>query len=593
MAKTKRKWIVLDYTDPDALRAEDIPFNSTTSIKEAIDLGFGKGQTGIQGVTGAQGNPGTTGIGATGATGIQGVTGITGSSYGSDLPMLHPDQTHSPTGPLDWDSSTPVTTGLDQLNNLLGLVLPATPGDLTGSLTLSATTTYSAILPTGLSSTWYQGGYIAGNTITGYLTDSTYVLTSPSTSTAFKCGSTFAGDVGTVSNLIDGTSDSSRNIIDGAGTSGNLTIDSVSTYNTIWRRANAHINYTQSSEGYRSHQMRYQATAIDQTTSRTELWYDNINETPAFPSGISVTQHTLSSSRYLSGIQYYYIGDSFDATSSVTGIADKCIRPTNPISYVMSGISTQNVAINGASFAYNQQYDFTATNALTSSNVYSINARMIITATKPSGTTASSTSASENRLINTYSTSYSTNCNIAMIDERYRWQLTTNFNLIPTNYSNPTGDWTSSNALLNGNGQLYNNTWWYPNINYTSGYLPAQTANYSAFSGDQTIVWACNIGTHSSMNIIFTGINYTDISPVGSGSLNMEIILPTGTGWLDCGKSFGDGSGCRNDGGSSGTTLALTFGTHSSSESSGVVFIRATLKDSSCAKASLMTISGT
>ena len=181
-----------------------------------------------------------------------------------------------------------------------------------------------------------------------------------------------------------------------------------------------------------------------------------------------------------------------------------------------------------------------------------------------------------------------------MFDEKYRWKLSNDFSLIPGNYANPTGDWTSSTVLSNGNGQLYNSTWYYPSVNYSLGYLPAQAANYSGFAGDQVIVWATNIGVaHSSMRIVFSGINFTDISPDGFGNLNMSIRLPNETVWLDCGRSFGDGNGCRNDGGSSGTVLALTFGTYTSTNSSGVVFIKVTLKNSSAAKASSMVITGT
>jgi hypothetical protein len=82
------------------------------------------------------------------------------------------------------------------------------------------------------------------------------------------------------------------------------------------------------------------------------------------------------------------------------------------------------------------------------------------------------------------------------------------------------------------------------------------------------------------------------MSAVGTGNLNIEVRLPNVTPWLDCGKSFGDGSGCRNDTDSSNSNLALTFGTSSSTDSSGVVFIRAILKNSSAAKASRMSITG-
>lgn len=37
MAKTKRRWVELNFTNPDALRAQDIPYSASLSVKEAID----------------------------------------------------------------------------------------------------------------------------------------------------------------------------------------------------------------------------------------------------------------------------------------------------------------------------------------------------------------------------------------------------------------------------------------------------------------------------------------------------------------------------------------------------------------------------
>lgn len=37
MAKTKRKWLVLDWASDGCIRAQDIPFNETQSIKDKID----------------------------------------------------------------------------------------------------------------------------------------------------------------------------------------------------------------------------------------------------------------------------------------------------------------------------------------------------------------------------------------------------------------------------------------------------------------------------------------------------------------------------------------------------------------------------
>jgi collagen type VII alpha len=70
--KTKRKWIDLDYSSPTSLRAEDIPYDSTMSVKDAI---VGLSITGIQGPIGGTGIQGP-GVGAPGETGIQGITGL-------------------------------------------------------------------------------------------------------------------------------------------------------------------------------------------------------------------------------------------------------------------------------------------------------------------------------------------------------------------------------------------------------------------------------------------------------------------------------------------------------------------------------------
>lgn len=37
MAKSKRRWIELNFSNPDALRAQDIPYSATLNVKEAID----------------------------------------------------------------------------------------------------------------------------------------------------------------------------------------------------------------------------------------------------------------------------------------------------------------------------------------------------------------------------------------------------------------------------------------------------------------------------------------------------------------------------------------------------------------------------
>ena len=558
--------------------------------------GIGSGSTGLQGPTGLSGGGG----GSPGATGIQGGQGATGIGSGSggvqfatQLPLGNPPGGFS-TGIFPWDASTMTNPALDEVNALLLAIAPVPPGPLAGAMTLSNTAKFNAILPTGLSAAWYQDGQVAGNTITDYVVDNTYNLTNANPATTFKVGSTFGGDDGTVFHVLDNTNASFRAISSGVGITGNIEITSLANYNTIWRKGNARINYTQVTEGFKRHAMLYQTAISNQLTSDSKFWYDNVNAVPGFPIDATIVQQFAITNRHLSGIQHYSTTDSFDMTCLITNIANKGIKPVNPVSYSMPGMAPVNISIPGGSFAVDGTYNLAVTDSLDTANVYSIDARFTVTAIKPSGLTASTTTPYEGRLVDTYPVNYSTSGNITMFDEGYRWQLSNDFSVIPSNYADPTGDWTSENDLLFGDGQLYNSTWFYPQINYSVGYLPIQPEDYSIFSGDQAIVWACNIGNaHSSMTIVFTGINFSDISPVGLGNLNFEVRLPNETVWLDCGRSFGDGNGCRNDGGSSGSTLAITYGTFTSTNSNGVVFLRVTLKNTSAALASRMVITGT
>jgi hypothetical protein len=84
MAKTKAKWVQLDYNSSDSVNANNIYYDSTTTVKQAIlNLAGGvvssPGPQGPTGVKGPQGNTGLMGLGSTGLQGNQGVTGVIGA----------------------------------------------------------------------------------------------------------------------------------------------------------------------------------------------------------------------------------------------------------------------------------------------------------------------------------------------------------------------------------------------------------------------------------------------------------------------------------------------------------------------------------
>jgi len=501
------------------------------------------------------------------------------------IPLGRPADGHHD-GLLDFNNNTMTTDAIDDINEILGFLAPPAPGNLSGNLILENTTKYNAILSSGLPASWYQDSKVAGDLIPDYVVDGVYNLLSPSPASMFKCGNVLRGDLGILHHILNEAIDSSRSLSSGGGVTGTIEILSIEVYNSIWKKATARINYTHPSEGYVSHSMRYNDTIFDRNTNPTKIWFDPSNPLPSFPSALTVTQVSFMSERYLSGLRYYSTGDTFRFQATIANIANRCIRPVNPVNVIMPGISSTDIAI--AVMDYTASYSLDETLAINVVNIGSIDARGTCTARKPDNSNSNNQSPSENRLVNTYNAT--TNGNIHFWDELYRCPLSMDFSSIPESIS---GNFNSQLPLSNGNLQLYNGVWRYPNINYTSGYLPAQTADYSTFSGNQVGVWAANIGlAHSSMRITFTGMVYTAIAPYGTGNLNIEIRLPSETDWLDCGKNFGDGNGCRV-GSSSGGILNLTFGTNSSSGSNGVVFIRVTLRNTSALSPTNMAIIGT
>jgi hypothetical protein len=129
----------------------------------------------------------------------------------------------------------------------------------------------------------------------------------------------------------------------------------------------------------------------------------------------------------------------------------------------------------------------------------------------------------------------------------------------------------------------------YPTINFSSGYLPNGTQpDYSSFSGNQQYCRAfVQVGNpHSSGKLQVNSLFQGDVSPVGTGSLNIEIKLPSQTGWLDLGKPFDAGTftgvtgdGCRVI--AANSDFSWTCGTFTTANSGWLYVVRVTFRDGS------------
>jgi hypothetical protein len=222
-----------------------------------------------------------------------------------------------------WTNNTTISNAFDDVNELLALIAPAKPNDMTG-LSLTATTVptyYNARIAGGLGAEWYQAGYGTGSYISNkYFVTGSHTLTTPNTSTTFYAGTLVTSTYGILSfsavNYLTG-SGSTVNQIDmtvnytAGSTSGNLVLVALDVYNNIWTKANARIStYTPSNAGYE--RLFISHTTNSQASTGYSMWYDpwSNGKSPSFSQ--SATASTYSQSlKWLSGIGYYTTGTGF------------------------------------------------------------------------------------------------------------------------------------------------------------------------------------------------------------------------------------------------------------------------------------------
>jgi hypothetical protein len=490
--------------------------------------------------------------------------------YGSNLVGTPTDASYD--GLLEITPSDTIPDTVDQMNDILALLAPESPGDLTSqSLTLSISS-YSAKLPSGLSANW--GSYTPGDSVSGLITTSTYSLYSPTTTTRFNGGLTLY-DTGSVVHVLDSVDGSSRDVSDGIGTTGTIQITAVDTYNNVWKKINAQINRTQT-EGKEQHAMKH--TTVAGTSNTTTLYYDDTNDTPSF--SVSPT-HSVNSEtlKYLSGIAYYNIGTEFLVSyTAATGIFRKAYHTTQVSVISCAGLVPVNVNPVSAPAVADT---FAVTNQSVTLDVadqIDLTPNITVTLKKPDGTSAASDTATLARYICTAGT-HSTTTYDNFVDEAQRLVLGSDT------------PWTSSSTLANGNAQVRAGTLQYAN-----------STDYPGFTGDQSYERKIVKATAQSGTLSLIGItSYTDVSPYNTGDLNIFLHLETDDIWFDLGRQFGDDNGTGsgdslanskgggNAAGSSGTTLAFTFGIYSTANNNSRYRIRIVFRNSN---KSLTSITG-
>lgn len=462
-----------------------------------------------------------------------------------------------------WTSSTTVSNAFDDLNELVKDLAPSQAELLTGTTLSNSTppTFHTVKVSAGIPSDWYYGGASAGGTITTYYLSGALTIDTPSPSTTFRCGlksstSTFGTVYHKRYNPAGNSDLFSYDLTTGVpGSSGDLTITSLATYNSIWKKANASVNYTQSADGYEAHTIRHVSTPSTYSAGETNLyavWLDTdsaATPNPSFSAGPTATEDTPVN-KYLSGINYYGFNSTFTMSFiAASGIFNKCYNATQVARISGTGMNNLNINPVGTP-TYNATFDKSGGNVvavtLDAANQKTMNKYLTVTLYKASGANLA-TNANVSRAICTYGTASTTTSDI-FVDEAQRVVLDTST------------AWTSSSALTNGNAQVRNGTLQYPD-----------SGDYPGFTGDQEYQRFFHKTSASTGTLTFNaGFDIANVSPYGSGDLNILIYLDDDALYFDLGISAGlggDGSteataiGGKNTG-SSGVTLNWSIGTY-------------------------------
>jgi len=439
---------------------------------------------------------------------------------------------------------SPTDTGadaIDAINEFLAAISPTQPGDLAGlALVLAGTVLFSARLPSGLAAAW--GTYTPGDLVSNLIVDNTYTLSTPNPTTRFSDDQT-ANPEGQVTNVLDGVDGNTRLISAGVGIDGAMEITAVDVFNTIWRKVNARIAFTQLTEGEALHAIRHNpASGSPDQTADFAVLYDDQNSAPAF--GV-VPSHVVSVEvlRPLSGINYYAEGTTFTVDfEAAIGIFQKAYHPTEVAQLSVPGAS--NVSVNPAvPPAVNDAFTASAGITLIAGAVAVLGPNVSVTLRKPDGANTVATDALA-RGINTYSAGASTSVFDLFVDELQRLQL------------GSAVAWVSSAVLVDGNAQARNGL-----------LVHGADGDYGAFVADGVFERIMAVGVASGGTVRLNGITAATIGGFGTGTFNVLLQLETDGVWFDLGTDFG-----VNNGDGTGSSPANSKGARISSSGGDLVF---------------------
>lgn len=560
--------------------------------------------------------------GINGATFVSSNGIINGNNFigiASSMTLGLPEDGSFTGGTLSWTSTTKLTTALDDVNEILSELAPADADSLSGKTLIDNITLHSGRLASGAGIT-YESGAGPSSSVT-YITDDSSIILDAGTP-----GITFnKADEGTLHCYINSVesgaiylstrfSEAER---DGSQTyppitSGSVTILSVGKYNDFqkWQVGSGQIDITtaiQFRKGWNEVYMSHEGLTTSVSSNIYECWYDTDAQTSASFIGTPSFTENTKKSKYLSGVEHYYLNSTFDVTCSSQHCFKNAFRTDRTIFTVDEDTGSNRFGLASTTFTPDHSsvtkvnpnsypvtgetvgvYNHTVT--ITDANVYSTNGRMAFTVYNAYDSTTTDVRGGSNNtscLIDTHESGSSGDSTpvYEYFDDEWWRAPSGNYASIPTTAMS--GSWVkSSSALALGScsAQVYNGRLYYPSVDFSTGYLPAGPDYSSGFNDVVYYRVFKDGGTPHTNGVLSLGnLSNSDVDAVGTGDVNVEIKLPTQTGWLDLGTGYDsgtftgiDGDGCKTA--QSSDDWSWTSGVFSTANSGYLIVVRITIR---------------
>jgi len=463
-------------------------------------------------------------------------------------------------------NATTITNAVDQLNEILGKLVPAAPTNFPGGQTLTVTSVgNSPLLASGAVPDNTAGGTLpvsAGSAVTRVTaaTASSNVIGDNGTT-----GFVGPGDSGTVQALVNNTVVDSVALTSGTDNrAGVLTITNDQAYPLatpgFWQSFRASIVGASVTQGWNRLKLNHTGASA---TNDVYIVRDNITAIPS-TTNVVISENAAGTLAYSSGVPHYNTGASLKVSFDTTNIAGETYRSGNifQISGNNSIFTTKGFAAGTGGLPNpiaRQTLNFSAVDlpvAIDATNVHnSGQATVQVLNVNGTGSTGAIGPAilvkngSAGSRVDELSFPVSIAVNGGVSGNGFRVVMSNGDNPSDDKSSITTTDWSNSAALNAWDASVVGGLLKHDVINYTTGFLPAGP-DYSGHNASQYITVAVRRTAVSKFDINVTG-TYSGlwVKLVGVS----EAYTSTQNGWYSMSTLYGGAGYPGNQGGANGS----------------------------------------